>query len=95
MHIGQEFTHPETGHVHRVTDVGHRTFLTIDTTCGSVDTYDSATGKTTTRLVSGAGWTTWLTGPPYACAEQVWDEDDQEALRGVDGVEWVDVPTSD
>jgi hypothetical protein len=95
MRIGQEFTHPHTGQVHRVTDVGRRTFLTINTTCGSVDTHDSTTHETTTRLVSGAEWQTWLTGPPYACAEDVWDEDDQEDLLGVDGVEWIDVPTSD
>jgi len=91
MHIGQEFTHPHTGHVHRVTDVGSRTFLTINTTCGSVGTYDSTTRETTTRLLTGAEWETWLTGPPYACGEDVWDEHDQEALRGISGIEWVEV----
>src|SRR5262245_44083748 len=95
MHIGQEFMHPHTGHVHRVTDVGRRTFLTINTTCGSIDTYDSTTLKTTTRLVSGAEWQTLLNGPPYACAEIVWDEHDQEVLRDVHGIEWVEGPPSD
>ena len=32
LRIGQEFTHPSTGHVHRVTDIGSRTFLTVDAT---------------------------------------------------------------
>lgn len=95
MHIGQEFIHPHTGHVHRVTDVGRRTFLTINTTYGPVDTRDSTTQETTTRLVSDAEWQTWLAGPPFACAEHVWDEHDQETLRDVDGIEWAELPTSD
>jgi hypothetical protein len=95
MYIGQEFTHPHTGHVHRVTDVGRRTFLTINTTFGSIDTYDRTTRETTTRLVAGAEWQTWLTGPPYTCAEQVWDEDDQEALRDINGIEWIEASPID
>lgn len=95
MHIGQEFMHPDTGHLHRVTDVGSRTFLTINMSCGPVESYDSTTRETTKRLVSGTEWQAWPTGPPYACPEHVWDEYDQEALQGVDGIEWVEVPTPD
>jgi hypothetical protein len=51
LSIGQEFTHPHTGHSHRVTDVGRRTFLTINTTSGTIATHDTATGETTTRVV--------------------------------------------
>lgn len=36
MKLGQEFTHPTTGHVWRVTDVGTRTFLAIDLSCPRV-----------------------------------------------------------
>lgn len=95
LSIGQEFTHPGTGHVHRVTDVGSRTFLTIDTTSGTVATHDTETGETTTRVVTGDEWQTWLSGPPYAIAENVWDEYDQEVLRDVEGIEWVEVSNSE
>jgi hypothetical protein len=88
MRIGQEFTHPGTGHVHRVTDVGTRTFLTINTTCGAVDSYDSKTRETDTRIVTGDEWKTWLSGPPYATAEHVWDEYAMQALADVEGIEW-------
>jgi hypothetical protein len=93
LSIGQEFTHPSTGHVHRVTDVGQRTFLTIDTTSGEIATHDTETGETTTRVVSGGEWRSYLAGPPYGVAEHVWDEYDQEVLRDVEGIEWVDVST--
>lgn len=93
--LGQEFAHPQTGHVHRVTDVGHRTFLTIDTTSGTVTTQDTTTGETTTRVVSGDEWQSYLAGPPYGVAEHVWDEYDQEVLRDVEGIDWVDVSTSE
>ncbi|HET9954644.1 MAG TPA: hypothetical protein VFQ61_09070 [Polyangiaceae bacterium] len=95
LSIGQEFTHPGTGHVHRVTDVGSRTFLTIDTTSGTIAARDSETGETTTRVVTGNEWQSWLSGPPYAVAENVWDEYDQEVLRDVEGINWVDVSTSE
>ena len=80
LSIGQEFTHPGTGHVHRVTDVGSRTFLTIDTTSGTIATHE---------------WQSWLSGPPYAIAENVWDEYDQEVLRDVEGIEWVEGSNSE
>jgi hypothetical protein len=92
LSIGQEFTHPSTGDVHRVTDVGRRTFLTINTTSGTIATHDTATGVTTTRVVSGDEWRSYLAGPPYGVAENIWDEYDQEVLRDVEGIEWVDVP---
>jgi hypothetical protein len=94
MHLGQEFSHPHTGDVHRVTDVGERTFLTINTSRGEVVTFDGATGQRSTRVVTGAERQTWLAGPPYACAELVWDEYDQRVLEDVEGIEWVEVPTS-
>jgi len=93
LRVGQEFTCPHSGDVHRVTDVGTRTFLTINTTSGTVATHDTVTGETTTRVVAGEEWRSYLAGPPYGVAENVWDEYDQEALRDVDGVEWVDVAT--
>ncbi|HTV25805.1 MAG TPA: hypothetical protein VMG12_44215 [Polyangiaceae bacterium] len=91
LRIGQEFTHPHTGHVHRVTDVGRRTFLTIDTTSGTIATRDADTGETTTRVVTGDEWRSYLAGPPYGVVEQVWDEYDQEVLEDVEGIEWVEV----
>jgi hypothetical protein len=30
----------------------------------------------------------WLNGPPYAVAEEVWDEDSFGALEDVAGIEW-------
>jgi hypothetical protein len=30
----------------------------------------------------------WLNGPPYAVAEEVWDEDSFGALADVAGIEW-------
>lgn len=82
LSIGQEFT-----------DVGTRTFLTIDITSGTIASHDSERGETTTRVVEGDEWQSWLSGPPYAVAESVWDEYDQEILRDVEGIEWVDVST--
>jgi hypothetical protein len=93
LSIGQEFTVPGTGHVHRVTDVGTRTFLTINTTTGTIATHDTETGETTTRVVSGDEWRSHLAGPPYGVAEIIWDEYDQMSLQDVEGIEWVDVPT--
>ena len=90
--IGQEFTHPHTGHVNRVTDVGTRTFLTIDTTSGTSAIHDNKTGDRSTQVVSGDERRSWLAGPPYGVAEQVWDEYDQEGLRDVEGIEWIDAP---
>ena len=95
LRIGQEFTHPTSGHVHRVTDVGSRTFLTIDTTSGTRTTHDTATRETTTRVVSGDEWRSYLAGPPYGVVENVWDEYDQEVLHDVEGIEWIDEPTPD
>jgi hypothetical protein len=73
LSIGQEFRHPHSGHVHRVTDVGGRTFLTIDTTSRTIATHDTVTKETTTRVVSGDECRSYLAGPPYGVAEQVWD----------------------
>lgn len=95
LSIGQEFRHPHTGHIHRVTDVGRRTFLTIDTKSGTIATHDPTTGETATRAVSGDEWRSYLAGPPYGVAEHVWDEYDQEILRDVEGINWVDVSTSE
>jgi hypothetical protein len=45
FHIGQDFMHPHSGGVHRVTDVGTRTFLTINTTSGTIATHETKTAK--------------------------------------------------
>jgi hypothetical protein len=73
LKIGQEFKHPETGHLWRVTDIGSRTFLAIDITQGLEDHGNDSS---------------WLKGPPYAVAEYVWDEHDIKALEDVPDIEW-------
>lgn len=32
----------------------------------------------------------WFDGPPYAVAEEVWDEADWFTLEDVEGIEWTD-----
>lgn len=76
LQIGQEFTHPHTGHRWRVTDLGIRNFLAIDLTAAERDHPGDPSG---------------LNGPPYALA-QVWDAYDFGALSDVDGLEWADIP---
>lgn len=75
LYIGQEFTHPTTGHRWRVTDVGTRTFLAIDLTAVEE---------------AHPGDPTWLNGPPYAVSEEPWDEYDAQALTDAEGIEWAE-----
>lgn len=73
MRIGQEFVHPSTGARWRVTDVGSRTFAAISMTGVDGDLREPS----------------WLSGPPYALEEVVWDETDYSLLQEIDGIEWV------
>lgn len=68
-------------------------FLTVNTTSGTIATHDTATGETTTRVVAGDEWQSYLAGPPYGVAETIWDECDHEVRRDVEGIEWVDLST--
>jgi hypothetical protein len=84
MRIGQEFClHGDTW---RVTDVGTRTFLAINTTQGQLVRV-SPGGEQTIHDVDPKA-EGLLNGPPYAVVEQVWDEYDQQGLEDVEGLEW-------
>ncbi len=84
MHIGQEFSHH--GEIWRVTDVGTRTFLAINTTRVQLARV-SPSGEQTIHDVDPKA-ECLLNGPPYAIVEEVWDEHDQQALEDVAGIEW-------
>lgn len=86
VRIGYEFTDPATGWRWRVTDVGTRTFLAINTTESTLAT-STSDGKQDTRIVDPKA-EGLLNGPPYAVAEHVWDEYAVEALTDVKGLEW-------
>jgi hypothetical protein len=75
LFIGQEFTHPDTQHVWRVTDIGVYSVIAIDVT---------------ETLERHGGDRSWLGGPPYLTTEQVWSEQDLQVLEGVEGIEWED-----
>jgi hypothetical protein len=78
LEIGQAFTHPTTGDLWKVTDIGKRTVIAINVTA---------------TMAEHAGDESWLRGPPYAIAEHVWDEYSLGALLGAPDVEWEDIPT--
>lgn len=89
MRIGQEFVHPSTGDTWRVTDVGTRTFLAIKVV-GTHEVTRMRKGMTEITTTTEPITSKWLSGPPYADAEAVWDEYDQRALEDVPGIEWVE-----
>ena len=86
MHIGQEFC--LRGITWRVTDVGTRTFLAINTTRAQVVRV-AENGEQSTHDVDPKT-EGLLNGPPYAIVEEVWDEYDQQELEDVDGIEWTE-----
>lgn len=79
LYIGQEFMHPHTGHVWRVTDIGLHCTVLIDVT---------------QALEDHGGDRSWLSGPPYAIVERVWSTFDLGVLEGVEGIDWEDSPRS-
>ncbi len=79
LHIGQEFIHPHTKRVWRVTDVGIHCVVLID-----VDEV----------LKNHGGDRSWLNGPPYAVEQRVWSWFDLGVLDGVEGIEWEDASRS-
>ncbi len=68
----------------RCTDVGARTIVAIRIDSGNIVSTDDK-GETTTRKTHYDGDDfSWLSGPPYAVAEQVFDEYDIEGCSFVD-----------
>lgn len=77
--IGQAFT---SGHgLWRCTDVGTRTVIAIRIDAAEV--VSVLRGRETASVVDPRRDTSWLSGPPYALAETVFDEYDFDALRPV------------
>ena len=69
----------------RCTDVGTRTIVAIKIDEGEITTLDTVTGKMSTKKTDYKGDDySWLAGPPYAVAEFVFDEFDQEVCSFVD-----------
>lgn len=79
--IGDEFVTAEKSYRWRVTDIGTRTVIALESVEMSV--HDTATGTRTTKILTKAEAIGWFNGPPYGVAETVFDEYDFESCSPV------------